>query len=40
LRDLADTVVDLFELRLAASKAQKLKRELKPVAEQLAKLAR
>lgn len=40
LRDLADTVVDMFELRLVASKAQKLKRELRPVAEQLAKLAR
>jgi len=40
LRDLADTVVDMFEMRMAASKAQTLKRELKPLATQLAKLAK
>ena len=40
LRDLADTVVDMFELRMALSKAQALKRELKPLAAQLTQLAK
>jgi GAF domain-containing protein len=40
LQDLADTVVDMFELRMALSKAQKLKRELKPLAAHLSALAK
>ena len=40
LRDLADTLVDIFDLRMALSKARALKRELKPIATQLAKLAK
>jgi len=40
LRDLADTLVDLFDLRLALSKARALKRELKPIALQLTQLAK
>jgi GAF domain-containing protein len=40
LRDLADTLVDMFELRMALSKSQALKRELKPLATQLAALAK
>ena len=40
LRDLADTLVDILDLRLALSKARALKRELKPIAMQLAKLAK
>ncbi len=40
LRDLADTAVELMEMRRALSKFQALRRELRPLATQLAKLAK
>lgn len=40
LRDLADTVVDMFEMRKSLSKSATLKREVKALAAQLTKLTK
>jgi GAF domain-containing protein len=40
LRDLADTLVDIFDLRLALSKTRALKRELNTIASRLVAIAK